>query len=70
MLMTTRAMRVTVRQFFPASVSDINDINLKCQCFTGKGMIGIDINIKFTNFNDCCLSQAIGGIDVYNHTYL
>jgi hypothetical protein len=60
--MSARAMDMPVRNFFCASGSDTQNLNLIVQGPTGVRMIGININIKFSDFHHQRIFETLIGL--------
>jgi hypothetical protein len=63
MRMSARCVRMAVREFFFGGIAYVDDIDVEYQRFAGQRMIGIDIDIEFTDFDDRHIPWSILGVD-------
>ena len=64
MLVTTRAMRVTVHGFFFTGIADGGDFNVKGQLLPCQRVIAVNVHVETTDFQDRDLHRAFLGLQV------
>ena len=61
------AIALAMTNFFIGRRTDIDDLDVECQGYSSQGMIGANIYIEFTNFDNDPISWSVCGIHFDYH---